>query len=186
MTDVGLLSQCRTKADMINPEKFTQIKERQSEIVREMSDPNVATDPRRMAELGREHQTLKQVIDAFDAVRNLRSEIEDLREMIREESETELVEIAQAIVTTMEQDSTSYLAQLGTAGALITVIDKPSPPAENPLPLTQRLDLPVRLFLAFCAGVALTFLIDYLDDSVRGKTELEALGIPVLGEVPKK
>jgi hypothetical protein len=29
-------------------------------------------------------------------------------------------------------------------------------------------------------------LLDYLDDSVRGKGELEAMGIPVLAEVPKK
>jgi hypothetical protein len=28
--------------------------------------------------------------------------------------------------------------------------------------------------------------LDYLDDSVRGRSELEALGIPVLAEVPKR
>jgi capsular polysaccharide biosynthesis protein len=98
----------------------------------------------------------------------------------------ELADIAQAIVATMEQDSTGYLAQLGTPGALINVIDEPSPPAANPLPLTERLDIPVRLLLALGAGLALTFLLDYLDDSVRGKGELEAMGIPVLAEVPKK
>ena len=41
----------------------------------------------------------------------------------------DLADIAQAIVTTMEQDSAGYLAQLGTGGALIQVIDQPSPPA---------------------------------------------------------
>lgn len=98
----------------------------------------------------------------------------------------ELADIAQAIVTTMEQDSTHYLGQLGTPGALIQVIDEPSPPAQNPRSLTQRLDLPVRLLLAAAAGVALTFLLDYLDSSVRGKSELEAMGISVLAEVPKQ
>jgi capsular polysaccharide biosynthesis protein len=98
----------------------------------------------------------------------------------------ELADIAQAIVATMEQDSTGYMAQLGTPGALINVIDAPSPPAPNPPSLTQRLDLPVRLMLALVAGIALAFLLDYLDDSVRGKSELESMGISVLAEVPRK
>ena len=98
----------------------------------------------------------------------------------------ELAQIAQAIVATMEQDSSSYLAQLGTAGALIQVIDEPSPPGQNPLSLTQRLDLPVRILLALAVGIGLTFLVDYLDTSIRGRSELESMGISVLAEVPKK
>jgi capsular polysaccharide biosynthesis protein len=109
-----------------------------------------------------------------------------LRLNISWHNETELVDIASAVVTTMEQDSPKYLTQLGTSGALITVIDQPSPPALNPPSLTQRLDLPVRLLLALGAGVALTFLLDYLDDSVRGRSELEAMGIAILAEVPKR
>jgi len=98
----------------------------------------------------------------------------------------ELAQIAQAVVTGMEQDSPQYLTQLGTPGALIRLIDEPSPPAPNSPSLTQRLDLPVRLLLALGAGIALTFLLDYLDDSVRGRGDLERLDIPVLAEVPRK
>lgn len=71
-------------------------------------------------------------------------------------------------------------------GALITVIDEPSPPTPNPPSLTERLNLPIRLLLALAAGLALVFLLDYLDDSIRSGKELEAMGIPVLAEVPKK
>ena len=98
----------------------------------------------------------------------------------------ELADISQAIVAVMEQDSPKYVTQLGTPGGLISAIDAPSPPVANPPSLTQRLDLPVRLLLALVAGVALAFLLDYLDDSVRDRTELEAMGISVLAEVPKK
>jgi capsular polysaccharide biosynthesis protein len=102
-------------------------------------------------------------------------------------NEAELNQIAQAIVKAMEEDSAKYLTQPDVpGGAVITVIDEPSPAALNPPSLTQRLDLPVRLLLALAAGIALTFLLDYLDGSVRGKSELEAIGIPVLAEVPKK
>ena len=98
----------------------------------------------------------------------------------------ELADITNAIVKVMEEDSTDYLAQLGTRGALIQVIDPPSPPAQNPPSLTQRLDIPVRMLLALVVGIALTFLLDYLDDRVRGKAELEAMDIAVLAEIPKR
>jgi capsular polysaccharide biosynthesis protein len=102
-------------------------------------------------------------------------------------NEAELVDISQAVVKAMEEDSAKYLTQPDVpGGAVINVIDEPSPPALNSPSLTQRLDLPVRLLLALAAGIALAFLLDYLDDSVRGKSELEAMGIPVLAEVPKK
>ncbi len=98
----------------------------------------------------------------------------------------ELADIAQAVVMAMEEDSPKYLTQLGTPGALIDIIDPPSPPGENPPSLTRKLDLPVRLLLAFVAGIALVFLLDYLDPSVRGREELEAMGISVLAEIPQK
>ena len=38
--------------------------------------------------------------------------------------------------------------------------------------------------LALAAGIALAFLLDYLDDSVRSPRELEEMGLAVLGEIP--
>ena len=35
-------------------------------------------------------------------------------------------------------------------------------------------------------AVAGTFLLDYLDTSVRDRAELETMGLPVLGEIPAK
>jgi capsular polysaccharide biosynthesis protein len=67
----------------------------------------------------------------------------------------------------------------------VYVIDE-SPPMAVGKSLRERLDLPIRLFLALLAGVALTFLLDYLDDTVRDQAELEAMGITVLGEIPRQ
>ena len=97
----------------------------------------------------------------------------------------ELMEIAQATLAAMEQDSAKYLNPLSGPAALIQAIDQPTAPVPSARSLTDRLQLPVRLLLAVGAGVALTFLFDYLDDSVRDKAELEMMGIAVLGEVPK-
>ncbi len=98
----------------------------------------------------------------------------------------ELTEIGQAIALVIEKDTPKYFIQLGAPGALLNIIDDPSPPFAAPISLTRRLDIPVRLMLALIAGIALTFLLDYLDDRVRGKAELEKMGIPVLAEVPKR
>jgi capsular polysaccharide biosynthesis protein len=98
----------------------------------------------------------------------------------------ELNQISQAITQAMEENALNYFPQAGETGALITMIDTVGPFETRASSLRQQLDLPVRLVLALGAGIALTFLLDYLDDRVRGKTELEAMGIPVLAEVPKK
>lgn len=98
----------------------------------------------------------------------------------------QLADIADAVAQTMQANVIDYFPQAGQTGVLISQVDTSGPVEVNATSLTQRLDLPVRLLLALAAGVALTFLLDYLDDSVRGKMELEEMGISVLAEVPKK
>lgn len=97
----------------------------------------------------------------------------------------ELTEIGQATVVALKRDSPKYFAQFGTPDALISVIDEPGPPTPVPPTLTQRLDLPVRLLVALVAGIALVFLLDYLDTSIRNSAELEGLDVSVLAELPK-
>ncbi|MDQ4075499.1 MAG: hypothetical protein M3220_04545 [Chloroflexota bacterium] len=50
--------------------------------------------------------------------------------------------------------------------------------------LPSQLDLLLRVSLALVAAVALAFALDYLDDSVRSREEVERLVGPVLGEIP--
>jgi capsular polysaccharide biosynthesis protein len=93
--------------------------------------------------------------------------------------------IIKATADTLREEAPAYFARLGVEQPQVTLFDGPN---VSPVPpsLTQRLDLPVRLLLALLAGVALAFLLDYLDDSVRGREELEGLGIRVLAEVPAR
>ena len=95
----------------------------------------------------------------------------------------QLALIANAVVATLTQHGESYFAQLGTTNTVISNID---PPVVVPVgrSLRQRLDLPLRLLLALIAGVALAFLLDYLDPSIRHRTDLAALGLPILAEIP--
>lgn len=98
----------------------------------------------------------------------------------------ELTVIGQAIEQTMLQDVPGYFPQFSASSITVRTFDKSGPFLANPPSLRQRLDLPIRLILALVAGIGLAFLLDYLDDSVRGRSELEAMGVKVLAEVPKK
>ncbi len=91
--------------------------------------------------------------------------------------------IVRTTVEVLQQEAPAYFGRLGSLQPIVRLFDGPRV-APLPPSLTQRLDLPVRLLLAVLAGVALCFLLDYLDDSVRNKSELEAMGITVLAEVP--
>ena len=97
--------------------------------------------------------------------------------------QAQLGEIANAAATALRERSADFLGQLGATNADIRLIDPPvaSPAGQS---LKDKLDLPIRLFLALVAGVALTFLLDYLDDTVRDRAEVETLGLAVLGEIP--
>jgi capsular polysaccharide biosynthesis protein len=96
-----------------------------------------------------------------------------------------LAAIANAVAEVLPQNGPGYFAQVGVKEARFFLFDRPVvvPVGKS---LRERLDLPIRLFLALLAGVALAFLLDYLDDTVRDQADLEAMGITVLGEIPRR
>ena len=93
--------------------------------------------------------------------------------------------IAEAAARVLAQRSGEFLAQLSSENAAVYLID---PPGVYPLPrsLRERLDLPLRLALALGAALALAFLLDYADDSVRDGRDLRELGLPLLATLPKR
>jgi capsular polysaccharide biosynthesis protein len=97
--------------------------------------------------------------------------------------EAQLGEIANAAAKVLRERSADFLGQLGTTDADIRLIDPPVVFSAG-RSLKEKLDLPIRLVLALVTGVALTFLLDYLDATVRGRAEVEAMGLAVLGEIP--
>ena len=99
--------------------------------------------------------------------------------------EKQLRAIANAIVATLTQHSADFFAQFSAPEADIRLIDPPVVGIVPP-PARKQLDLPLRVALALAAGIGLAFLLDYLDDSVRDRRELEQMGFIVLGEVPRQ
>ncbi len=99
--------------------------------------------------------------------------------------QAQLQAIAEAIAATLTQNSADFFGQFSAQEADIRLIDPPAIGAVG-RPAREQLDLPLRILLALAAGVALAFLLDYLDDSVRDRMDLERIGLEVLGEVPRR
>ncbi len=89
------------------------------------------------------------------------------------------------VIAVLTGDNAAALPQLGGETALLTQLDQP---LVNPLPagIRSQLDLPLRLLLAFVAGVGLALLVEYLDPTIRDRDEAEQLGLQILGEIPRK
>jgi peptide chain release factor 1 len=79
---------------MIELEKLEKIKARYQEIEQMMADPEVATDPQQMQELGQEHGELKQVVEVIERYESLLEEREDLKDLVASES-GEMQDLAQ-------------------------------------------------------------------------------------------
>jgi capsular polysaccharide biosynthesis protein len=106
-----------------------------------------------------------------------------LRIVITWPREQELYEIAEAAAIVLQEQSHRFLTQLGSENAEVHLIDPPVVYEIGP-GLRERLDLPIRIFVAGAVGIALAFLSDYLDESVRNRQEVEAMGLDVLAEIP--
>jgi hypothetical protein len=93
--------------------------------------------------------------------------------------------IAEAVGAAVKDGGADYFPQLLGVEAEAVLIDGPGI-GQVGRSLRDKLDLPIRLFVALVAGVALAFLWDYLDDTVRDRGEVESLGVSVLAEIPGK
>jgi capsular polysaccharide biosynthesis protein len=95
----------------------------------------------------------------------------------------QLKAIAGAAIHVLQTRNQEVFPQIGPS-AKVTPMDQvvvgSAPPG-----LSSQLNLPLRLGLALAAGLALAFLVDYLDPTVRSRAELEGMGLGVLGEIPK-
>ena len=97
----------------------------------------------------------------------------------------ELQAIANATVAELEENAAAYFSQLGTESAGISLLDSPTV-AQVAQSARQRVEWPLRILLALVAGVAVAFLREYLDETVRRRQDLEEIGIAVLTTVPKR
>src|SRR6266536_5847818 len=94
--------------------------------------------------------------------------------------------IAEAATRTLQQDPAKYFSRGDSQvklSAAPLVIERPLAAYSNRI--RSLFNIALQTLLGLVAGLGLAFLLDYLDDSLRGAEMVrEALGLPVLGQVP--
>jgi peptide chain release factor 1 len=98
----------------IPADTLRDIKARHREIERLMAQPEVATDPTQLADLGREHAGLTDLVRLIDRFEALQSERDDLREMVEVE-EGEMAELAEMELEGVEERLPKLAEQLRLA-----------------------------------------------------------------------
>ncbi len=97
----------------------------------------------------------------------------------------QLAVVLDGVIAVLTEDNAVALPQLGGETAVLTQLDEPVVNQISP-GLRGQLDLPLRVALALFAGLGLALLAHYLDPAVRDREELEGVGLPILGEIPRE
>ena len=98
-------------------ERMKSVEERFDELNRLMADPEVAADYARIQEFAKEQAQLREVVGLSRELREIDSEASDLQEMLREEADQELAEMAREELAELESRRES--AEQGLKLALI-------------------------------------------------------------------
>jgi len=94
--------------------------------------------------------------------------------------------LAEAVAEELTQNGAAYFPQLEGLDPAVRLLDEPVPVALPPGLRAQLLGPLVRLGLALAVGVGLALVWHYLDPAVREPADLEAVGLTVLAEIPRK
>jgi capsular polysaccharide biosynthesis protein len=98
----------------------------------------------------------------------------------------QIVAVAEAIIAELTTGSAAYYPQLEGREPAVRPLDTPTPVLTRLGLRAQLMGPAVKIGLALAVGVALALLWHYLDPSVHESAELEALGLTVLAEIPRK
>ena len=95
-------------------------------------------------------------------------------------------QVAEATSSVISKKGKDYLAQLQFQNAVVRVLDEPIVERQDNQ-IRGYVDMAVRTLLGAIAGLALTFLLHYLDSALYDAKEVESsLRLPVLGEIPQE
>jgi len=97
----------------------------------------------------------------------------------------QLESIAEAAILVLRERSIDYFPQFGQGGVTVIALDDPVIHGV-PQSLTSRFDPIIRFALGLFAGMALAFLVDYLDPTLHERQDVESAGFIVLAEIPRE
>jgi len=93
-------------------EQLEKIEQRFEELTHLLAEPEVAHDYERMAEIAKERAELEEVIGVYRAYTRAVGELEQTRALLEEEDDPELIEMAEAEVARLAEETAALEAQL--------------------------------------------------------------------------
>ncbi len=100
------------------------------------------------------------------------------------DSPQQALKTAEAIETVLNTRLPEYLAFLQANNGYVRIINRPRVARTNSLPLAGA-EILLRTVAGALVAVGLAFLLEYLDDKLRDRRQVESfLGAPVLAEIP--
>jgi peptide chain release factor 1 len=84
-------------------EKLQSIKDKYQTLEQQLSDPEVASDQPRFRKMNKEYSGLKDIVLAFDAWARTKAQLEDAQQMLKNEHDPEMRELAYAEVSELQE-----------------------------------------------------------------------------------
>ncbi|HNQ62125.1 MAG TPA: peptide chain release factor 1 [Bacteroidia bacterium] len=84
-------------------DKLEAIKRRFEDVERELSVPTVMNDMKRYAQLNRDYKELQKIVDAYHVYKNVRSNLENVRNVLLTEKDEEFRELAKIEMDELEE-----------------------------------------------------------------------------------
>jgi peptide chain release factor 1 len=105
-------------------DRLEAIARRYHEIEQEMGRPEVASDHAQLTKLAREQRTLREMVEAYDAYRRARHEMESAREMLKHEKDADMQEY-------LRSEERRAAAQVGELEEKLKVLLLPKDPNDD-------------------------------------------------------
>lgn len=91
-------------------ERFTAIEDKLDsveasymQVEEQMASPEVATDPRRLMQLGRERADLTEIVETYRRYKEIKAELLQTEELLRDANDPEMEELARAELASLEE-----------------------------------------------------------------------------------
>ncbi len=85
-------------------DKLQEVERRFEEIGRELSSPEIHSDPKRLATLTKEHKTLTEVVATFRAYKKAKEESAGSKEIIETSKDADMIEMAKEELALLEKE----------------------------------------------------------------------------------
>jgi len=105
-------------------DRLESIARRYRDIENEMGRPDVATDHEKLTKLAREQRAIREIVEAYDAFKRARQEMESAREMLRHEKDADMQEY-------LRSEERKYATQLEELDERLKVLLLPKDPNDD-------------------------------------------------------